>query len=214
MGMLDFIKRLFSRYKLFSRHRNRGPICRFSVLISVDRDDEKYKNLKNLIGTDNTVDMFSFATDIKYPGYIINSENIISNILNYPTSLDMNEEIIRFKENIKKYKDFEDLLNSSNEIIVEFGFKYFSKLLIIEDGYVDKNHVYYTVIIDNKENRIAMMNKENIGIRLEEVTMRMMYEFGSFKKQFDSYKEFYRDIRDISKAIMRNQIEDEREGWY
>lgn len=44
--------------------------------------------------------------------------------------------------------------------------------------------------------------------------MRMMYEFGSFKKQFDSYKEFYRDIRDISKAIMRNQIEDEREGWY
>lgn len=59
-----------------------------------------------------------------------------------------------------------------------------------------------------------MMNKENIGIRLEEVTMRMMYEFGSFKKQFDSYKEFYRDIRDISKAIMRNQIEDEREGWY
>ena len=149
--------------------------------------------------------MFSFATDIKYPGYIINSENIISNILNYPTSLDMNEEIIRFKENIKKYKDFEDLLNSSDEIIVEFGFKYFSKLLIIEDGYVDKNHVYYTVIIDNKE---------NIGIRLEEVTMRMMYEFGSFKKQFDNYKEFYRDIRDISKAIMRNQIEDEREGWY
>jgi len=47
--MLDFIKRLFSRYKLFSRHRNRGPICRFSILISVDRDDKKYKNLKNLI---------------------------------------------------------------------------------------------------------------------------------------------------------------------
>lgn len=44
--MLDFIKRLFNRSKLFSHRRNRGPICRFSVLISVDRDDEKYKNLK------------------------------------------------------------------------------------------------------------------------------------------------------------------------
>ena len=35
-----------------------------------------------------------------------------------------------------------------------------------------------------------MMNKENIGIRLEEVTMRMMYEFGSFKKQLTVIKNF------------------------
>ena len=51
--MLDFIKRLFNRKKkhstdyLFLRLKNRS-ICRFIVEIYVDRDSEKYKNLKTL----------------------------------------------------------------------------------------------------------------------------------------------------------------------
>lgn len=104
--MLDFIKRLFKRNKN-STYRNREPICRFSILISVDRDSEKYEDLKSQIPI-NTAAMFSFATDIKFPDYIIKSEDIISNILNYPISSDNNEEIIKFKENVKKYKEFED----------------------------------------------------------------------------------------------------------
>jgi hypothetical protein len=53
------------------------------------------------------------------------------------------------------------------------------------------------LIINNKENRITLMNKENIGLRLEEATMSMVYEFGSFTKQFDSYKKLYQDMKKI-----------------
>ena len=131
MGMLDFIKSLFNRKKknttdyLFLRLKNR-PICRLIVEISVDRDSEKYKNLKSLLEpTENKANLFNFATDIICPDYIIKSEDIISNILSYPVSSDRNEELIKFKENVKNYKEFEEILNSSNEILVRFGFKYF-----------------------------------------------------------------------------------------
>lgn len=134
MRMLDFIKRLFNKKKkhstdyLFLRLKNR-PICRFIVEISVDRDSENYKNLKSLLGhTANTVYPFNLATDIICPDYIIKSEDIISNILSYPVSSDKNEELIKFKENVKNYKEFEELLNSSDEILVRFGFKYFVQL--------------------------------------------------------------------------------------
>lgn len=127
MGMLDFIKRLFNKKKknptdyLFLRLKNNSSICRFIVEASVDRDSENYKNLKSLLGPDNAVNLFNLATDIICPDYIIKSEDIISNILSYPVSSDRNKEIIRFKENCKNYKEFEELLNSSDEILVRFG---------------------------------------------------------------------------------------------
>lgn len=104
MGMLDFIKSLFNRKKknttdyLFLRIKNNSPICKFIVEISVDRDSEKYKNLKSLLEpTENKANLFNFATDIICPDYIIKSEDIISNILSYPVSSDKNEELIKFK---------------------------------------------------------------------------------------------------------------------
>lgn len=206
MGMLDFIKRLFNRKKknptdyLFLRLKNR-PICRFIVEISVDRDSENYKNFKSLLGpTANTVYPFNLATDIICPDYIIKSEDIISNILSYPVSSDRNEELIKFKENVKKYKEFEELLNSSDEILVRFGFKYFIQPPYpLEGEYIDKNHIYYDLIINNKENKINKISMEFIGIRFEKVTMTMLHEVGSYTKQFNTYDEFYDDIIKVIK---------------
>lgn len=206
MGMLDFIKRLFNKKKkhstdyLFLRLKNR-PICRFIVEISVDRDSENYKNFKSLLGpTANTVYPFNFATDIICPDYIIKSEDIISNILNYPVSSDRNEELIKFKENVKKYKEFEELLNSSDEILVRFGFKYFVQLPYpLEGDYIDKNYIYYDLIINNKENKINKISKELICLRFEKATMTMLHEVGSYTKQFNTYDEFYDDIIKVIK---------------
>lgn len=201
--MLDFIKRLFNRKKknptdyLFLRLKNR-PICRFIVEISVDRDSEKYKNLKSLLEpTENKANLFNFATDIICPDYIIKSEDIISNILSYPVSSDKNEELIKFKENVKNYKEFEEILNSSNEILVRFGFKYFIQPPYpLEGDYIDKNHIYYDLIINNKENKISM---ELICLRFEKATMTMLHEVGSYTKQFNTYDEFYDDIIKVIK---------------
>ena len=206
MGMLDFIKRLFNRKKknptdyLFLRLKNR-PICRFIVEISVDRDSENYKNFKSLLGpTANTVYPFNLATDIICPDYIIKSEYIISNILSYPVSSDRNEELIKFKENVKNYKEFEDLLNSSDEILVRFGFKYFVQAPYpLGDDYIDKNNIYYDLIINNKENKINKISKELICLRFEKVTMTMLHEVGSYTKQFKTYDEFYDDIIKVIK---------------
>lgn len=173
--MLDFIKRLFNRRNkkstddLFLRIKNNSPICRLIVEISVDRDSEKYKNLKSLLEpTENKTNLFNFATDIICPDYIIKSEDIISNILSYPVSSDRNEELIKFKENVKKYKEFEELLNSSDEILVRFGFKYFIQPPYpLEGDYIDKNHIYYDLIINNKENKINKISKELICLRFE-----------------------------------------------
>lgn len=206
MGMLDFIKRLFNKKKkqstdyLFLRLKNR-PICRFIVEISVDRDSENYKNFKSLLGpTANTVYPFNFATDIICPDYIIKSEDIISNILSYPVSSDRNEELIKFKENVKKYKEFEELLNSSDEILVRFGFKYFIQPPHpLEGDYIDENHVYYDLIINNKENKINKISMELICLRFEKTTMTMLYEVGSYTKQFKTYDEFYYDIIKVIK---------------
>lgn len=206
MGMLDFIKRLFNRKKkhpadyLFLRLKNR-PICRFIVEVSVDRDSENYKNFKSLLGpTANTIYPFNLATDIICPDYIIRSEDIISNILNYPVSSDKNEELIKFKENVKNYKEFEELLNSSDEILVRFGFKYFIKPPYpLEGDYIDKNHIYYDLIINNKENKINKISMELIGIRFEKTTMTMLHEVGYYTKQFNTYEEFYDDIIKVIK---------------
>ena len=206
MRMLDFIKRLFNKKKkhstdyLFLRLKNR-PICRFIVEISVDRDSEKYKNLKSLLEpTENKANLFNFATDIICPDYIIKSEDIISNILSYPVSSDKNEELIKFKENIKKYKEFEELLNSSDEILVRFGFKYFIQPPYpLEGDYIDKNHIYYDLIINNKENKINKISKELICLRFEKTTMTMLHEVGSYTKQFKTYEEFYDDIIKVIK---------------
>lgn len=204
--MLDFIKRLFNKKKkqstdyLFLRLKNR-PICRFIVEISVDRDSEKYKNLKSLLGPiTNTTDSFNLATDIICPDYIIKSEDIISNILSYPVSSDKNEELIKFKENVKKYKEFEEILNSSNEILVRFGFKYFIQPPYpLEGRYIDKSHIYYDLIINNKENKINKISMEFIGFRFEKTTMTMLHEVGSYIKQFKTYDEFYDDIIKVIK---------------
>lgn len=205
MGMLDFIKHLFNRKKknptdyLFLRLKNR-PICRFIVEISVDRDSENYKNFKSLLDTDNTVNLFNLATDIICPDYIIKSEDIISNILNYPVSSDRNEELIKFKENVKNYKEFEELLNYSDEILVRFGFKYFVQPPYpLEGDYIDKNHIYYDLIINNKENKINKISKELICLRFEKATMTMLHEVGSYTKQFNTYDEFYDDIIKVIK---------------
>lgn len=206
MGMLDFIKRLFNKKKkhstdyLFLRLKNR-PICRFIVEISVDRDSENYKNFKSLLGpTENTANLFNFATDIICPDYIIKSEDIISNILSYPVSSDRNEELIKFKENVKKYKEFEELLNSSEEILARFGFKYFVQPPYpLEGDYIDKNHIYYDLIINNKENKINKISKELICLRFEKATMTMLHEVGSYTKQFNTYDEFYDDIIKVIK---------------
>ena len=206
MGMLDFIKSLFNRKKknttdyLFLRLKNR-PICRFIVEISVDRDSEKYKNLKSLLEpTENKANLFNFATDIICPDYIIKSEDIISNILSYPVSSDRNEELIKFKENVKKYKEFEELLNSSDEILVRFGFKYFVQPPYpLEGRYIDKNHIYYDLIINNKENKINKISMELICLRFEKTTMTMLHEVGSYTKQFNSYDEFYDGIIKVIK---------------
>lgn len=211
MGMLDFIKRLFNKKKkhstdyLFLRLKNR-PICRFIVEISVDRNSEKYKNLKSLLEpTENKANLFNFATDIICPDYIIKSEDIISNILSYPVSSDRNEELIKFKENVKKYKEFEELLNSSDEILVRFGFKYFIQPPYpLEGRYIDKNHIYYDLIINNKENKINKISMEFICLRFEKTTMTMLHEVGSYTKQFKTYDEFY-DY--IIKVIKIKQIE-------
>ena len=205
--MLDFIKSLFNKKKkhftddVFLRIRNNSPICRFIVEISVDRDSENYKNLKSLLGPDNTVNLFNLATDIICPDYIIKSEDIISNILSYPVSSDRNEEIIRFKENVKKYKEFEEILNSSNEILVRFGFKYFIQppYPLRDSDYIDKNHIYYDLIINNKENKINKISKELICLRFEKATMTMLHEVGSYTKQFNTYEEFYDDIIKVIK---------------
>lgn len=207
MGMLDFIKRLFNKKKknptdyLFLRIKNNSPICRFIVEISVDRDSEKYKNLKSLLEpTENKANLFNFATDIICPDYIIKSENIISNILSYPVSSDRNEELIKFKENVKKYKEFEELLNSSDEILVRFGFKYFVQPPYpLEGEYIDKNHIYYDLIINNKENKINKISMELICLRFEKETMTMLHEVGSYTKQFNTYDEFYDDIIKVIK---------------
>lgn len=204
--MVDFIKRLFNKKKkystdyLFLRLKNR-PICRFIVEISVDRDSEKYKNLKSLLGpTENTANLFDYATDIICPDYIIKSEDIISNILSYPVSSDRNEELIKFKENVKNYKEFEELLNSSDEILVRFGFKYFVQPPYpLEGEYIDKNHIYYDLIINNKENKINKISKELICLRFEKATMTMLHEVGSYTKQFKTYDEFYDDIIKVIK---------------
>lgn len=206
MGMLDFIKSLFNKKKkhstdnLFLRLKNR-PICRFIVEISVDRDSENYKNFKSLLGpTVNTVYPFNLATDIICPDYIIKSEDIISNILSYPVSSDRNEELIKFKENVKKYKEFEELLNSSDEILVRFGFKYFVQPPYpLEGDYIDKNHIYYDLIINNKENKINKISMELICLRFEKTTMTMLHEVGSYTKQFNTYDEFYDDIIKVIK---------------
>lgn len=206
MGMLDFIKRLFNKKKknptdyLFLRLKNR-PICRFIVEISVDRDSEKYKNLKSLLEpTENKANLFNFATDIICPDYIIKSEDIISNILSYPVSSDRNEELIKFKENVKKYKEFEELLNYSYEILVRFGFKYFVQPPYpLEGDYIDKNYIYYDLIINNKENKINKISKELICLRFEKVAMTMLHEVGSYTKQFNTYDEFYDDIIKVIK---------------
>lgn len=206
MGMLDFIKRLFNKKKkhstdyLFLRLKNR-PICRFIVEISVDRNSEKYKNLKSLLEpTENKANLFNFATDIICPDYIIKSEDIISNILSYPVSSDRNEELIKFKENVKKYKEFEELLNSSDEILVRFGFKYFIQPPYpLEGRYIDKNHIYYDLIINNKENKINKISMEFICLRFEKTTMTMLHEVGSYTKQFKTYDEFYDDIIKVIK---------------
>lgn len=206
MGMLDFIKSLFNRKKknttdyLFLRLKNR-PICRFIVEISVDRDSENYKNFKSLLGpTANTIYPFNLATDIICPDYIIKSEDIISNILSYPVSSDKNEELIKFKENVKNYKELEDLLNSSDEILVRFGFKYFIQPPYpLEGDYIDKNHIYYDLIINNKENKINKISKELICLRFEKATMTMLHEVGSYTKQFKTYDEFYDDIIKVIK---------------
>lgn len=205
--MLDFIKRLFNKKKkhstdyLFLRIKNNSPICRFIVEISVDRDSENYKNLKSLLGPiTNTTYSFNLATDIICPDYIIKSEDIISNILSYPISSDRNEELIKFKENVKKYKEFEELLNSSEEILVRFGFKYFVQPPYpLEGDYIDKNHIYYDLIINNKENKINKISKELICLRFEKVTMTMLHEVGSYTKQFNTYDEFYDDIIKVIK---------------
>lgn len=209
--MLDFTKRLFNKKKkhstdyLFLRLKNR-PICRFIVEISVDRDSEKYKNLKSLLEpTENKANLFNLATDIICPDYIIKSEDIISNILSYPVSSDRNEELIKFKENVKKYKEFEELLNSSDEILVRFGFKYFIQPPYpLEGRYIDKNHIYYDLIINNKENKINKISMEFICLRFEKTTMTMLHEVGSYTKQFKTYDEFY-DY--IIKVIKIKQIE-------
>lgn len=205
MEMLDFIKRLFNKKKknptdyLFLRLKNR-PICRFIVEISVDRDSENYKNFKSLLGPDNTVNLFNLATDIICPDYIIKSEDIISNILSYPVSSDKNEELIKFKENVKNYKEFEELLNSSDEILVRFGFKYFIQPPYpLEGRYIDKNHIYYDLIINNKENKINKISMEFICFRFEKTTMTMLHEVGSYTKQFNTYDEFYDDIIKVIK---------------
>lgn len=205
--MLDFIKHIFNKKKkhhtdyLFLRIKNNSPICRFIVEISVDRDSEKYKNLKSLLEpTENKANLFNFATDIICPDYIIKSEDIISNILSYPVSSDKNEELIKFKENVKKYKEFEEILNSSNEILVRFGFKYFIQPPYpLEGDYIDKNHIYYDLIINSKENKINKISMEFIGIRFEKVTMTMLHEVGSYTKQFNTYDEFYDDIIKVIK---------------
>ena len=178
--MVDFIKRLFNKKKkystdyLFLRLKNR-PICRFIVEISVDRDSEKYKNLKSLLGP-------------------------TANILSYPVSSDRNEELIKFKENVKNYKEFEELLNSSDEILVRFGFKYFVQPPYpLEGEYIDKNHIYYDLIINNKENKINKISKELICLRFEKATMTMLHEVGSYTKQFKTYDEFYDDIIKVIK---------------
>jgi hypothetical protein len=207
MEMLDFIKRLFNKKKkhhtddLFLRIKNNSPICRFIVEISVDRDSEKYKNLKSLLEpAENKANLFNFATDIICPDYIIKSEDIISNILNYPISSDRNKELIKFKENVKKYKEFEELLNSSDEILVRFGFKYFVQLPYpLESDYIDKNHIYYDLIINNKENKINKISMELIGLRFEKATMTMLHEVCSYTKQFKTYDEFYDDIIKVIK---------------
>lgn len=204
--MLDFIKRLFNKRNkkstdnLFLRLKNR-PICRFIVEISVDRDSEKYKNLKSLLEpTENKANLFNFATDIICPDYIIKSEDIISNILSYPVSSDRNEELIKFKENVKNYKEFEEILNSSNEILVRFGFKYFIQPPYpLEGDYIDKNHIYYYLIINNKENKINKISMELIGLRFEKTTITMLHEVGSYTKQFKTYEEFYDDIIKVIK---------------
>jgi hypothetical protein len=204
--MLDFIKRLFNKKKkhstdyLFLRLKNR-PICRFIVEISVDRNNENYKNLKSLLEpTENKANLFNFATDIICPDYIIKSEDIISNILSYPVSSDKNKELIKFKENVKNYKEFEDLLNSSDEILVRFGFKYFIQPPYpLEGDYIDKNHIYYDLIINNKENKINKISMEFIGFRFEKTTMTMLHEVGSYTKQFKTYDEFYDDIIKVIK---------------
>lgn len=206
--MLDFIKHIFNKKKkhhtddLFLRIKNNSPICRFIVEISVDRDSEKYKNLKSLLEpTENKANSFNFATDIICPDYIIKSEDIISNILNYPVSSDRNEEIIRFKENVKKYKEFEEILNSSNEILVRFGFKYFIQppYPLRDSDYIDEKHIYYDLIINNKENKINKISKELICLRFEKTTMTMLHEVGSYTKQFNTYDEFYDDIIKVIK---------------
>lgn len=206
MGMLYFIKRLFNKKKkhptdyLFLRLKNR-PICRFIVEISVDRDSENYKNFKSLLGpTANTIYPFNLATDIICPDYIIKSEDIISNILSYPVSSDRNEELIKFKENVKKYKEFEELLNYSDEILVRFGFKYFVQPPYpLEGDYIDKNHIYYDLIINNKENKINKISMELICLRFEKTSMTMIHEVGSYTKQFNTYDEFYDDIIKVIK---------------
>ena len=203
--MLDLIKHIFNKKHhtdyLFLRIKNNSPICRFIVEISVDRDSEKYKNLKSLLEpTENEANLFNFATDIICPDYIIKSEDIIQNILSYPVSSDKNEELIKFKENIKKYKEFEEILNSSNEILVRFGFKYFIQPPYpLEGDYIDKNHIYYDLIINSKENKINKISIEFIKIRFEKVTMTMLHEVGSYTKQFNTYDEFYDDIIKIIK---------------
>lgn len=207
MGMLDFIKRLFNKKKkqstdyLFLRIKNNSPICRFIVEISVDRNSEKYKNLKSLLEpTENKANLFNFATDIICPDYIIKSEDIISNILSYPVSSDRNEELIKFKENVKNYKEFEELLNYSDEILVRFGFKYFIQPPHpLEGRYIDKSHIYYDLIINNKENKISKISMEFIGFRFEKTTMTMLHEVGSYTKQFKTYDEFYDDIIKVIK---------------